>query len=407
MIKPLARGGALIVFGSALALTASILPAQAATTGWRAAATVSVKGELASLSGVAAVKADDAWAMGAAASATGKKVVPLVEQWTGKVWQRRVLPAKVSKAWGSAAPVYDAVAASAPSNVWAFGQLPDFAKGYDVYLRYNGRAWTTGKVPGTTISKGQKVQVTAAVAVSRSDVWIFGGKAKLKGHKAYWAPWAAQFNGHHWATKTVPGLGEISAVSAVSPSDIWAVTGTSQLAGSLLAARFVPAKVLHWNGKRWLVAKSQPRHLPVHAILTAVAASPGNHVWIAGAAPTSKPGTTSVQFADKLSGSSWQAAPTPLRKGASVSTCQPTSIVPDGNGGLWALGVCLAQSRTHLWHFTSGKWSAPISPKFGGTAAAPLQLAAVPGTGSVWAVGALERGSRVDALIGIDGPTPG
>jgi hypothetical protein len=411
------RRGALAVSGSALALTAAILPAQAATApsaqpaspSWREQIAVPIKGELANFSGIDAVKETDGWAVGEEATATETKVVPLIEHWTGAHWGRIGLTPQVRKAWSSSATVYDVVAASSPTSVWAFGQLPDFNKGfgYDVYLRYNGKEWTTGRLPGTTISKGQKVQVTAAAAISRSDVWVFGGKVRLINGKAYWAPWSEHFNGRHWVVKDVPGLGEISAISAVSYKDIWAVTGTSQLAGSLIPDRFVPAKVLHWTGRRWLVAETQPKHLPVHAILTAVMADTGNHVWVAGAAPTSKAGTTAKQFADHLSGSSWQPAPTPLAKGASVSTCQPESIVPDDQGGLWVLGVCLVQSRSQLWYFNGTSWSAASSPNFGGKKALPLQLATVPGTDSIFAVGAVEHGTSIDALIGIDGPSLG
>jgi hypothetical protein len=403
-----------VVGGSALALTAAILPAQAAIASsaqatnpsWRAQVAVPIKGELANFSGVDAVKETDGWTVGAAATSTETKVVPLIEHWTGSRWDRIHLPAAVNKAWGSPATVYDIVAASSPTSVWAFGQLPNLTKGYDVYLRYNGKAWTTGRLPGTTISKGDKVQVTAAAAVSRSDVWVFGGQVKVIDHKDYWAPWSEHFNGHQWAVKDVPGLGEIAAISAVSYKDIWAVTGTSQFASSLIPDRFVAAKVLHWTGKRWLVAETQPKQLPVHAILTAVMAGTGNHVWVAGAAPMGKAGT-STQFADHLSGSSWQPAVTHLKMGRSVSTCQPESIVSDGQGGLWVLGVCLVQSRSQFWHYNGTAWSTASSPSFGGRKALPLQLANVPGTDSVWAVGAVEHGTSVDALIGIDGPSLG
>jgi hypothetical protein len=81
--------------------------------------------------------------------------------------------------------------------------------------------------------------------------------------------------------------------------------------------------------------------------------------------------------------------------------------VPDGHAGVWALGVSFQQQATQrLWHFTGGRWTGPQRPAFGGTAGELLQLAAVPGTGSVWGAGIVAHGDKLDGLIAIDGPTP-
>ena len=55
MIKLTSRHAALVLAGSAVALAGGVLPAQAATTGWRAVAKVSVKGDETLLTGVDAV----------------------------------------------------------------------------------------------------------------------------------------------------------------------------------------------------------------------------------------------------------------------------------------------------------------------------------------------------------------
>jgi hypothetical protein len=46
-------------------------------------------------------------------------------------------------------------------------------------------------------------------------------------------PYAARYNGKRWTTVKVPATGQITAFSAISPSHIWAVTGTSGMGDEL------------------------------------------------------------------------------------------------------------------------------------------------------------------------------
>jgi hypothetical protein len=399
MLKSVSRCGALVICGSAIALTASVLPAQAATTGWRADTKIAVKGKRALVSGVAAVSANDAWAVGAAATSTATKVVSYIEHWTGKSWRRVALPSKVAKVANSQAFLISSVAASSRTNVWVIGEVPA-PTGAVRYLHFNGKTWTTGKVPGTTASGTQFAVIATALAIGKSSVWVLGAKLKVSGTTESESPYAAEFNGHSWTTKSVPGSSEISAASAVSAGNIWAVEGTNQLQGGLGSGK---SSVVHWNGTSWKAA-SQPTKLPAGATLSAVSAS-ANAVWIAGSAQKST-GATTTQFVDKMTGSTWAAAPTDLKDSANKNPCGPGSLVPDGHGGLWALGLCSTNSTSQLWHFTGGKSSAPTSPKFGGSKAAAVQLAQVPGTASIWAVGIVQVGKATDGLIGLYGPTP-
>jgi hypothetical protein len=401
MLTLLSRRGALVACGSALALVATVLPAKAAISGWRAAATVAINGLPAAMSGIDAVTAADAWAVGAAANPAGTKQVTVIAHWTGKSWKRVVLPAKVAKVANSQEFLFDLVAASSSKNVWVFGELPGLAKA-EIYLHFNGRTWATGRLPGTGVANGQFTAVTAAIALGRSDVWVFGGKVKTSGATQSVDPYAAEFNGRGWSTKSVPGSGEVTAASAVSATSIWAVVGTSALDAGLLSFAVARPSVIHWNGTSWRAAAAQPTKLPAGASLTAVTAGPGDAVWIAGTAATS---TGTAQFTDKLTGSSWQAAPADLKDPASGSSCG-AGLAPDGHGGLWALELCVVPGAFKLWHLTGRKWSGPASPKFGASKAELFQLAAVPGTGSTWAAGAVLRGKGSDGLIGIYGPNP-
>jgi hypothetical protein len=398
MLNSLPLRGVLVIFGSALALTAATLPAQAATTGWRASATFSVKGEEAIESGIAAVAGNDAWAVGAAATSTDTKDVFSVEHWAGKSWKRVTLPSKVAKVAAGFDFLLSGIAASSSTNVWVFGEVGGLSGG-DSYLRLNGKTWSTGTLPGSSDTAAGPAVITAAVALSKSDVWVFGAKPKPNtGAVPTYVPYAAQFNGHSWTTKPVPGAGEIQAASAISPSDIWAVTGASEINATSATSK---PSVLHWNGTSWK-ASALPTKLPAGAELSAVVAKSDGDVWIAGAAISGS--KTKTQFADEFTGSKWADAPTDLKSSASSQSCEPVGIVPAGSG-LWAASSC-TNGASKLWHFSGSAWSSPESPKFGGTKAGLLQLAAVPGTSSVWAVGAVEVHNAEVGLIGIDGPTP-
>jgi hypothetical protein len=402
MIKSLSRAAAVVLSGSSLALAAAMLPADAAAApGWRAAAVVSVPGDETLLSGVAAVSARDGWAVGYAAKSNGKKPAGLVEHWDGRSWQRVSLPARVEKKWSAGSP-FQVIGASSSTNVWAFDELGG-AKPGAMFLRLNGRRWTTGILPGT--GAGGLVTVTAVQVLGKSDAWVFGGKLKATTKQVSFVPYAAHFNGRRWTVVGVPGSSEITAVSSVSALNIWAVTGSGGLSGAGSAAG--TPTVLHWNGYSWQRAAVQPASLPAGSNLTSITTGHGNGVVIGGDVPTAS-GGTKTDFTDQFKGSSW-TSPADLPGSASKGSALPNeveSLVPDGSGGLWALGGSLAGSASKLWHDTGGKWSAAISPRFGASNRELLELAAVPGTRTVWGVGVAERGSRAEGLIAVTGPTP-
>ncbi len=106
-----------------------------------------------------------------------------------------------------------------------------------------------------------------------------------------------------------------------------------------------------------------------------------------------------------MTGSAWHI--TELPDSASVADFRLSSLVPDGNGGLWALGTSTSPGITQrIWHLTNGAWQSPLQPRFGGSTGSLLQLAAVPGTASVWGAGVRLSGKTHDGLIAVEGPMP-
>ena len=406
MLKSAWGRAAIVASGTAIALAGVVLPAQAASTatGWRAVATFSAKDRETVMTGVDAISGNDAWAVGYQATSAGKDPAGLVKHWAGRSWQSAKLPSKIAKAWASAAND-TIVGARSATDMWAVTALPGL-KGSE-YLRLSGRTWTVGGLPGGSETSPSLLVVTSVV-VGKSVTWVFGGKVNLLATKPSFTPYAAYYNGRRWTTVKVPATGEITAASAVSANNIWAVTGVSS-AGFLLSGgtASVTSAVLHWNGKSWGKVAGQPA-LPAGGDLTSITV--GKQVLVGGDVATSS-GATTVQFTDQTSGGTW-AAPVDLPKSAATARTsdhlpyQIDSLVPAGTGSYWALSSNLEDVTPMLWHYAGGKWSSVAAPTFGNKRRALIQLSEVPGSASVWAVGAVGTESTAKGIIALTGPTP-
>jgi hypothetical protein len=251
------RRAALVLAGGALALTGIILPAQAATSsGWRVSATFAPgRGRALEMTGIDAVSARDAWAIGLEAKTTGDTPpVTLIRHWNGKSWASVALPAKVAKAWQRDGGFEGELGASSPSNVWIIGSFEGAA-----YLRLKGTRWSTGTLPGT--DKGTTyVDISSVRVFSSTDAWAFGTRVNFGGTTQVGTPYAAHFNGDKWTATTMPsGLtGIITAASAVSASGIWAVTGVPSALNPDLGVTAGKATVLHWTSAAGWTVPAQP-----------------------------------------------------------------------------------------------------------------------------------------------------
>jgi hypothetical protein len=405
MLKSSVRRAALVLSGSAVVLAGSMLPAQAATTGWRSATAVTVKDRGVMLTAVAAPAANDAWASGVSATGSGADTREVMEYWNGRSWKPVTLPSKVAKVWANTDGAFQVVGASSASNVWAVDQIPAVKSDTDTYLRLSGHRWTTGTLPGSSAKSGHEVLVTSVEVLGNSNVWVFGGELKVSSTQVTFAPYAAHFTGQRWSTVAVPGANEITAVSEIAPNNMWAVTGTSGFGGPEFGSGgSAPAAstVLHWNGSSWQAAAVQPSALPSGADLTAITAAGGNRLTIGGDVANSAGKTTSA-FADQFNGTAWSAPSTLPKFGAGGEI---VSLVPNGHDGLWALSSNLDALRSQLWQNSGGRWSSPASPKFGNRLCELMQLAAVSGGRSVWAAGVEGTEKSFHGVIAIEGPTP-
>jgi hypothetical protein len=109
-----------------------------------------------------------------------------------------------SSRWGRQwqAPDLGIIGASSVRDVWAFSEAGS-------YLRRSGTRWTFGGLPG--YRAGKTVIFTIKV-LGPDDTWVFGARTAGYPSKAKFTPYAARFNGRHWTSVRVPGTGIMSTV---------------------------------------------------------------------------------------------------------------------------------------------------------------------------------------------------
>ena len=141
-----------------------------------------------------------------------------------------------------------------------------------------------------------------------------------------------------------------------------------------------------------------------NVMLGAVLARSDSDVWVGGGVRNSKGGYT--EAVGHWNGHAWSMVTLPVS--GTTGQWHVNSIVPDGSGGLWALGYCMATCGVHpsrIWHEADGRWTGPVVPSWEVKDSALDQLAA---TGhSVWGVGRVNNNGIYAGLIVRNGPVPG
>jgi len=260
------------------------------------------------LSAVAAVSANDVWAVGSECYSANT----IIEHWNGSSWSLVASP-RHKRGFDSTAALYDVAAISA-SNVWAVGYRG--TSGLETLIEhYNGSIWS--EVPAAGGSSGYLSSVSAT---GPNDVWAVGGTDSGNVIQHY--------DGTAWTIvpSPQPGSGSnLDSVDALSPTNAWAV-GTKSGFGAQESTF-----TLHWNGSTWSeVASPNPSNSgDARNVLGSVVAIAKNNVWAVG---TYENNQTNFHQDRTLTmhwdGSSWTivASPTPGATGQLTAvTSAPTA----------------------------------------------------------------------------------
>jgi hypothetical protein len=192
----------------------------------------------ASLSGVAVVSARSAWAVGESYTKTSART--LIEHWNGQVWKR--VPSPSPDAFAGSIDSLSSVSVTSSGSAWAVGDRScGCGPGPSLILRWNGTAWKQVPSPGDTA-------LSSVAAVSARSAWAVGvamsGDTSFKAVVLHW-------NGAAWKQVPSPSprpSAELAGVAAASARSAWAVGYTFNSTGSKPPPK---ALILRWNGTTW------------------------------------------------------------------------------------------------------------------------------------------------------------
>lgn len=333
------------------------------------------------LTGVSAVSARNAWAVGYYHSDRTGAEMPLILHWNGRRWARtRGVPSP-----GRTFNFLYAVSATSASNAWAVGRFVSRSGADDsLILHWNGRRWSrTGGVPSPSSTSNSLYGVAA---VSATTAWAVGqyrndSTGQLQTLILRW-------NGRRWkhvrSPNPSPGPQDgniLNGVAAISRSSAWAVgyyfTSTST----------TKTLILHWNGKQWARppgGSPSPSRLG-NFLYGVTAVSPGR-AWAVG--QYDKAANTGVSLILRWTGTAWKRAGTvpPGPNGNLLTSVSATSA-----NSAWAVGISYSNvagttGSTLVLHLT-GSGSSKVRSTNGGSGFDILNGVSATSARNAWAVG--------------------
>jgi hypothetical protein len=281
------------------------------------------------LSAVAAVGADDVWAVGTDGN---RHPHPIVMHWDGKLWRRVVVPRLAPD--GSLSDVM----ALSEHDVWAVG-WPDI-------IHWNGRAWRIYRVPMRHPPGG----VQAIDGTSPTDIWAVGRQYDYAPNLDAQEPLALHWDGSIWRQTNALGthydaqgllLNGFTAVDAASRTQVWALGWADDGWDSILISDGRRARVAHvsegYIGSRYFG-------------LSDIAVRSHTDVWAVGQAARelnpdkgASDNDPTWPFVLHFNGRTWQIQHTPFDRLLGTDLTALSISTPDE---IWAAGKHLIMRRS-------------------------------------------------------------
>jgi hypothetical protein len=308
---------------------------------------------------LAAGGTDSAWTIwtGCIWPCDSGKFVTTLEHWNGHQW-----------AAVAAAKLHDArpflVTASSAKDAWVVGAASGSKQ--DVTLHWNGSAWSKSTLPSWALYINGAGETDIYPAdFGASDLWLFSLGSYVGQQVAY----AAHYSAGRWTKSVLPDVP--SSVTAISSTDIWAT-------GVPLPGKPQRIVLMHWNGHRWSTSAFPGQRVTGHPF--DLFSGPGG-LWAMWA--PAKVGARGYLL--HFTGKKWARVDLPA--GDSFLG----SFAGDGHGGFWMTAVGPGRQQAQLFlHWSAGHWAVSHVPSAPGVQLGQVaELAQIPGTGSVWAIGHL------------------
>jgi hypothetical protein len=239
---------------------------------WRRVPTPNMTEDQNAFHAVSAVSATDVWAVGSWGRPLGDSTEfqPLIEHWDGHAW--RIVDGATNGSQGN----LTGVAAISADDVWAVGDSYSIRSGNGLlFEHWDGTSWTSVAAPTQNIVSDPGYRVSA---VGPNDVWVVGLSYDEDADTDH--PVFYHWDGISW--EIVPGPEVDSgyhvrfALTAVASDDVWAAVNR------ISCVCDEAALVLeHWDGTAWSVAPNPPVKVSYYAQL-AMASSSSDDIWVVG-----------------------------------------------------------------------------------------------------------------------------
>lgn len=316
---------------------------------------------------VAAVSANDVWAVGYTTGFTRPFAErPLIENWNGSQWQ--VVHSPDQKIGGT----LNGLTVISASDIWAVGRDNSGENGNGIIMHWDGTKWSLIHTPNL-FQAGSAFYSVAAVA--SNDVWATGTVYQTT-NGAFYGTLVEHWNGTKWQVAASPTSADdadiLQGVSVVSADNVWAVgsinTGVSG---------FLP-EIEHWDGTQWSMVTAPDSGS--NSALQSVVALSAKNIWAVGYAGAST-------LTEHYDGTGWSVVSSPnVGTGsnflASVAAVSAKNVWAVGN---YANSSNVEQTLIEQWNGTA--WSIVNSPNTGTSNNILSGVTHVPATEHIWAVG--------------------
>jgi hypothetical protein len=276
------------------------------------------------LDGVYATSAHDAWAVGFTSTAGGANGETLIMHWNGKRWSRSAL----------IVPGYLMAVDDAENSVWAVGET----HGPSLIMRLTGGRWYVIPAPGPPVAELRSVVVTGA-----STAWAAG---QIGDGGSPSANLLLRWDGTAWKSAPSPMRGADRGVYGLAAGP----AGTVLAVGNYVSPKtgFTTPLSMAWNGKTW-------RKVSVPGAVSGlgnIGSGPGGTVWAVGNASN---GTAMLRW----TGKAWTQVASPrvaaqdFLYGVAASSARTA----------WAVGTSVksesdeAVTKTLILHWNGKTWS--------------------------------------------------
>jgi hypothetical protein len=241
---------------------------------WRIVPSPSPDDQVNELRGVAALSANDVWAVGYSfGTQSESNIDTLILHWDGVTWSEVASPNVLG-----VANELSGITAISANDIWAVGS----AGGAPLAMHWNGNAWSVFPIQVSSGLSGERL--TAVSGTASNDIWAVGQGKGFFTNQTFAK--IRHWDGTRWTQKLCyaasasnPPAGYegeggpdayFTGVAAAASNNVWAV-----------GANGSGPMILHWDGRAW-TAVTHPRAFPNSAVLRAVATSGGGSAWSVG-----------------------------------------------------------------------------------------------------------------------------